>query len=202
MEDAPQATTFPPPETWLDGHGDALFRYAYLRLGDRSEAEDLVQDTLLAALAACHRFTGRSSERTWLIGILKHKLADYWRCRARSAPLAPPTDPDSPETDELLETLFAVEGGGHWRMSPAAWPDPDAALEQKEFWRVLTDCIAQLPPRQANAFCLRELDGLEAEEMCKVLGAAPTNVWVLLHRARLRLGQCLEHRWFGRETGR
>src|ERR1043165_5124358 len=171
------------PAQWIDQHGDALFRYAYLRLRDRDVAEDLVQETFVAALRA--KFSGQSSERTWLIGILKHKLSDHWRKQNRSAPVE--TASDLQEPDELLQKLFDAAAGDHWRNAPSAWRDPDAALEQQEFWQRLGDCIAALPPAQAQAFSLCELDGLEGAEACKVLDVAPTNLWVMLHRARLRL---------------
>jgi RNA polymerase sigma-70 factor (ECF subfamily) len=201
MKRSPPAQTTA-PEQWVEAHGDSLFRYAYLRLRDRDAAEDLVQETLLAALRSHGGFAGNSSERTWLIGILKHKLSDHWRRLARSAPVEAASDPDSDDPDDLLEKLFDAVAGNHWRTAPSPWRDPDAALQQQQFWRVLADCIAALPAAQAQAFSLCELDGLEGAEACKVLDVAPTNLWVMLHRARLRLRQCLENHWFGRESKR
>jgi RNA polymerase sigma-70 factor (ECF subfamily) len=186
------------PEHWLDEHGDALFRYAHLRTRDRSVAEDLVQETLLAALRARANFAGKSAERTWLIGILKHKLADYWRKHAREVPLE--TVPGGEDPDDLLQRLFDESNRDHWRVEPSTWANPHAALEDQQFWHVLMDCLASLPPAQAQAFSLCEIDGLEGTEACKVLDIAPTNLWVMLHRARLRLRQCLEMNWFGRTT--
>jgi RNA polymerase sigma-70 factor (ECF subfamily) len=180
------------PRTWLDEHGDALYRYALVRVRNAAAAEDLVQETLLAALTARERFAGQSSVRTWLIAILKNKLIDHLRRRAREAP--PVDEPD----DELIDELFEDDPGQHWRSAPGVWANPSGALEQTEFWQVFSDCLAQLPPRQAQAFGLCELDGLAGEEACKVLGLSPSNLWVLMHRARLRLRQCLETRWFGK----
>lgn len=189
------------PERWLEDHGDALFGFAYLRLRDRDAAEDLVQETLLAAWRARESFAGGSSERTWLIGILKHKLTDHWRRSSRrpQAPTSLPVDADGPDP---LEQIFDSADNDHWRVAPSPWNNPDAALEQQQFWRIFTDCIAALPAAQAQAFCLCELDGLEGQEACKVLAVAPTNLWVMLHRARLRLRQCLENHWFGRAVKR
>jgi RNA polymerase sigma-70 factor, ECF subfamily len=184
------------PERWLDEHGDALFRYAYVRLRDRGVAEDLVQETFLAALRTRGQFSGKSTERTWLIGILKHKLADHWRKRAREVPLEAPSSAQDP--DDLLQRLFDESNKDHWRVQPSTWSDPHTALQDRQFWRVLSDCLAGLPPAQAQAFSLCEIDGLEGTEACKVLAVAPTNLWVMLHRARLRLRQCLELNWFGR----
>lgn len=198
MERTPSATKSSSPARWVDDHGDALFRYAYMRLRDHDVAEDVVQETLVAALTARKNFAGKSAERTWLIGILKHKLADHWRRVARTPTINVPADADDP--DELLERIFDPGNRDHWRVRPPAWSDPDTALEDKQFWRVLSDCIAALPTAQARAFSLCEFDGLEGAEACKVLDVAPTNLWVMLHRARLRLRQCLENNWFGRKT--
>lgn len=173
------------PERWLADHGDALFRFARMRVPSEHTAEDLVQETLLAAWRVRDTFTGKSSERTWLIGILKHKLADHWR---RATP-ARAFDSAAP-----LDDLFDTDG--NWRDAPAPWPEPEAAFEQHEFWQVLIDCIAALPPVQAHAFRLCEFDGLSQDEICKILEVTPANLWVLLHRARVRLRQALEDRWF------
>ena len=183
------------PERWLDEHGDALFGFAFMRLRDREAAEDLVQETLLAAWRSRENFAATSSERTWLIGILKHKLADHWRRSARE----PSDTVDADAAENLIEKTFDMEKGGHWRVPPAAWANPDAALEQQQFWQIFIDCIGALPPAQAQAFSLCELDGLKGEEVCKAMQIASTNLWVMLHRARLRLRQCLENNWFGPE---
>jgi len=184
------------PQDWLDQHGDVLYRYAYFRLRDSAQAEDLVQETLLAAWQARQRFSGRSTERTWLIGILKNKLVDYFR-KHREQPLG-----DIADTDAEVDALFENDADQHWRISPMDWANPTQALQQKQFWKVFTACIDALPPRQAQVFSLCELDELDNDEACKVLGVAPTNLWVMLHRARLRLRQCLETSWFGHEGGR
>ena len=178
------------PETWLERHGDALYAYALFRTRDTAAAEDLVQDTLIAAFQARGRFAGLSSERTWLIAILKNKLKDYVRRCMRERPL-----PDTPpEMDDPEAELFDAAGG--WLHPPSAWDRPDTALEQRQFWEALAACLRGLPPRQSEAFTLCELDGLDAGEACNILRIAATNLRVLLHRARLGLRQCLEVRWF------
>jgi RNA polymerase sigma-70 factor (ECF subfamily) len=184
------------PDRWLADHGDALYGFAYMRLRDRDTAEDLVQETLLAAWRSRERFAANSAERTWLIGILKHKLADHWRQAARQP--NEPLDPDI--ADDLIEQTFDMSRRGHWRVAPSAWNNPDGALEQQQFWQIFIDCVAALPPAQAQAFSLCELDGVKGDEACKVMDVAATNLWVMLHRARLRLRQCLEKNWFGRES--
>jgi len=181
------------PNTWLDQHGDALYRFALARVREPAIAEDLVQDTLLAALRAHERFAGESSELTWLIAILKNKIVDHYRRHVREAPM-----PDAEDPDALIDALFK-KSNDHWLTVPAAWQDPDASLENSRFWQAFTDCLQGLPARQAQAFTLTELDGLSTDELCKVLDVTSSNVWVLLHRARLRLRECLEQGWFGGE---
>jgi RNA polymerase sigma-70 factor (ECF subfamily) len=185
------------PDTWLDQHGDALYRYAILRVREPATAEDLVQETLLSALRARDSFAGAAAERTWLIAILKNKIIDYYRRHRHEAPLPETDDPDA-----AIEAMFNEADENHWAHEPAAWSNPDAALEQSEFWRAFQLCLEQLPPRQAQVFTLTEVDGLDTEELCKVLAAQPSNVWVMLHRARLRLRECLEQKWFGATTGK
>jgi len=191
MSDATAPGTLSDPATWLDRHGDSLYRFALQRVRDPATAEDLVQETLLAAWRAKAGFAGKSAERTWLIAILKNKLVDHLRRTRREAPL-----PESDVADEAVDALFA-EHDGHWVRPPAAWPKPDDALEQAEFWKIFQACLEALPARHAQAFNLSEIDGLSTDQLCKILEAQPSNVWVMLHRARLRLRECLELRWFG-----
>ena len=171
----------------VEGERAYLLRYATLQLRDAAAAEDAVQETLLAALAGEASFGGRSNLRTWLTGILKHKIVDAIRRTSR-------------ETTALSEDEFDAlfDERGHWIEMPQAWPDPDAALDQKEFLRVLEDCLAKLPAKTSQAFMLREHMGLETTEICKELAVTPTHVWVLLHRARHALRLCLEMNWFGK----
>lgn len=183
-------TARPDPRRWLADHGDALFRYALLRLADRAAAEDAVQETLLAALRGAECFSGRSSERTWLIGILKHKLLDHMRSAARGRAGG---EPDGEPAE--LEDLFTRHG--LWKAKLGRWDArPDHRLESREFWDVFVSCLSRLPPPMAYAFTLRELEHMEGEEICRVLEISPTNLWTLLHRARARLRRCLEIRWF------
>jgi RNA polymerase sigma-70 factor, ECF subfamily len=165
-----------------------LLRYASLQLRDRHAAEDAVQEALLAALAGEAAFAGRSNLRTWLTGILKHKIVDAIRRAGRETALAP--------EEEEFEALF--DGRGHWVEMPAAWPDPDASLEQKQFFSALEECLARLPAKTAQAFMMREHLGFDTGDICKELGVTPTHCWVLLYRARMALRQCLEQNWFSK----
>ena len=162
-----------------------LLRYASLQLRDRHAAEDCVQETLVAALAGEASFGGRSNLRTWLTGILKHKIVDTIRRTSREAPLA---------AEEEFDALF--DARGHWVEMPQAWTNPDASLEQKEFFAVLEDCLAKLPAKTSQAFMLREHMGFETDEICKELAVTPTHCWVLLYRARMALRECLQTNWF------
>ena len=191
----------PDPGAWVDEHGDYLYRYALFRLRDATAAEDAVQETLLAALQAYTKFAGRGSERTWLVGILKHKITDHFRRMSREAP-AGQREGEGPAHDEFFRE---GEWQDHWKVeyAPTDWHASPAALaEQHEFWLVFQNCLAPLPQRTASAFVLREVDGLTSEEICEVLSITVNNLWVMLHRARLHLRNCLELNWFKREPSR
>lgn len=190
----------PDPSLWVDEHGDYLFKYAVFRLRDAALAEDIVQETLLAALQAYESFKGRGSERTWLVGILKHKVIDHFRRASRETPLDM-NEGRSFEHDELFRS--SGEWRHHWQPehAPVEWQaTPEGLLEQTEFWEVFMRCLAPLPERTANAFTLREVEGLTSEEVCEVLTISPNNLWVMLHRARMQLRHCLEINWFRRDA--
>ena len=200
QEQRARETPAPDPGAWLDAHGDYLYRYALFRLRDTAAAEDAVQETLLAALQAHARYAGRGSERTWLVGILKHKIADHFRRQSREAQ-APAHEGDEFAHEEFFRT---GEWQDHWKVeyAPTDWhADPAALAEQHEFWLVLQDCLGPLPQRTASAFVLREVDELTSEEICATLGITVNNLWVMLHRARLHLRHCLELNWFKRAPG-
>ena len=180
------------PETWVDQHGDYLYGYALSRMKDPTTAEDLVQETLLAALKDRKGFEGRSSLRTWLTAILKHKIIDYLRKTSREQPLS-----DRELGTDVSDAFFDEKG--RWISRPAKWTtDPTELLEQKEFWQVLTRCLSELPLRQAQAFRLREMDGLDCAGICNVMEITSSNCWVMLYRARMNMRHCLEENWFDR----
>jgi RNA polymerase sigma-70 factor, ECF subfamily len=164
-----------------------LLRYASLQLRDAQAAEDAVQETLLAALAGESGFGQRASLRTWLTGILKHKIIDAIRKASREAPAA---------GEDEFEALF--DERGHWIEMPAAWSDPDASLDQKRFFAALELCLSRLPVKTAQTFMMREHMGLETDEICKELAITATHCWVLLYRARMALRECLTKEWFGK----
>jgi RNA polymerase sigma-70 factor (ECF subfamily) len=179
------------PEKWVDRFGDILFRFALLRVGNPGLAEDLVQETLCSAFESQKWFSGRSTEKTWLVGILKHKIADYFRRSGREAVQA-----DSGGLPEVEDGDFFDERG-RWKNNPGDWKgSPEDVLEKKEFWEVFHRCLDGLSPNLRQAFTLREIDEMESGEICKVLNISATNLWVILHRARAGLRRCLEFNWF------
>jgi RNA polymerase sigma-70 factor, ECF subfamily len=200
---APPGPVAPPavrvdPERWVMDYGDALFGFAAARVRDRAIAQDLVQETFLAALKAGSSFAGRSSERAWLFGILRNKLVDQYRLQSREMALG---DLELPLPEE--QGAFGQSGAGKdgWvmRLAPKAWDSPDRDLVSKEFQQTLERCLGRLPEKIAQVFVLREMDGVASEQICKDLGLSPNNVWVMLHRARMSLRRCLEVQWFGRK---
>ena len=174
----------------------ALLRYARLQVRDPAVAEDLVQATLLAALQARDGFRGEASPLTWATGILKRKLVDHWRGVARETPL--PGDDDDGDAG-LLDRLFAADG--HWASPPRPWDDPEECLAQEGFLAVFEACLRGLAGQAGRVFALREVLELEPDEICKDLGLSKSNYWVLMHRARLRLRQCVEQGWIVNRGG-
>lgn len=175
------------PSAWIDRYGDVLYRYALSRLRDAESAQDVVQETFVAALRARQQFVGSGSEIGWLMGILKRKIVDQIRQRNRGR-----SGGEGAERD-LSEILF--DEAGNWRADARRFgPQPGAALEREEFWKALRECLAALPTRQSDVFTLREMEGLGSEEICKELEISTSNLWVLLYRARLQLSTCLKSR--------
>lgn len=179
----------------LEQHRVYLFRYALLQLRDRSAAEDVVQETLLAALENRSQFSGRSSAKTWLTGILKHKVVDHIRRRSRDAQLYATHD-GGDESD--FDSLFARDGR-HWDERLQDWGNPLRTLEQKRFWEVFELCANLMPINTARVFMMREFLGLSTDEICKDMQITATNCWVMLYRARMSLRQCLQLKWFDKE---
>jgi RNA polymerase sigma-70 factor (TIGR02943 family) len=189
---APTAVGPPRPERWVDEHGDCLYRYALLRVRKPESAEDLVQETLLAAVRMCDKFAGRSSERSWLFGILKNKIIDHFRKLGRETNF---TDLEF-FSDEHSDKF---DGENYWihERGPGEWnPSGEEALKRAEFWQALRGCLGKLPERVAEVFLMREMDDVPSKEVCAALSITDGNLWVMLHRARMALRQCLEMNYF------
>ena len=177
------------PEAWVDAHADALFRYALLKVRDLEAAEDLVQETFLAAIQSRGSFRGASALRTWLIGILRHKILDRMRQSTRQRTMNEDAD------DSFVDDQF--DHNGRWIVRPGTWQmDPARLLENREFWQIFQACLEAVPERLGDAFSLRVMNEIESEEVCKLLEVSSTNLWVMLHRARARLRACIEANWF------
>lgn len=179
----------------LESHRPALMGYAKRALRNAADAEDAVQDALMAAMQAPDSFAGRSSLISWLHGILKHKIMDIFRRKSRETALD-----EVPEHEWLVDGDSPFTPDGSWRESPASWGDPEATLVRRDFFQVLESCIACLPERAARVFTLREIMEIEVDEICDLLGITPNHCFVMLHRSRMRLRTLLEQRWFALQT--
>ncbi len=189
------------PETWVDRYGDCLYRYALLRLRNEVAAEEIVQETFLAALKSYSAFDGKASERTWLIGILKHKIIDHFRSCSRQVSF------DSLE-GLPAESADLFQQSGEWvdhfdfDRGPIDWgSNPASIFETTQFQQTLQQCLGRLPERLSAVFTLREMEEMSSEDVCKVLDISTTNLWVMLHRARAHLRKCIEYNWFRKATG-
>ena len=176
-------------EHWVDEHADVLFRYAYMRVGDRSTAEDLVQETFLASLQSQKNFQRQSSVRTWLISILQHKITEFFREEQQNTSI---TSGRNPSEKDFFEK-------GKWKNIPGRWSaNPEEEASKKEFRQKFINCIRLLSPALADAFILKELKVTPNDEICDQLNISNTGLWSRLHRARLSLRRCLEKTWFSK----
>ena len=171
---------------------DYLMRFARLQLRNDAWAEDAVSETVLAALAKPQSFGNRSQLKTWLVGILKHKIIDTLRHHRREACVL--DSRDGSDADPL--DYIAFKQDGHFAEMPADWGNPEQQLGTQQFMQVLDACANKLPPVQGRLFLMREWLELSSDEICKELQLTPTNLYVQLHRARLRLRECLALNWF------
>ena len=183
----------PDPDCWLQEYGDALFRYALMRLHNNAHAEDVVQETLLAAFQARASYSGRASEKTWLTGILKHKIIDFIRKQVRESTVDDINALSDAAAGGGIDELF--DARGHWIHPPQNWGNPDKALRNHQFIEVFEHCLGRLKPAHAQIFSLKELAGQSIDEICKELDITATNCSVMLYRARMGLRRCLENRW-------
>lgn len=180
------------PYRWVDDHGDCLYRYALARVRTPEVAEDLVQETLLVAVRSQDRFAGRSTERSWLVGILKNKIVDYYRKLGRETSFT-----DMEFLKDECSHKFVEQGFWNHDLGPHEWrPEADEVMHKGEFWQTMRDCLSKLPQRVADVFMLREMDDVPSKEICAMLSISESNLWVMLHRARMALRECLEMNWF------
>jgi len=177
------------PEDWVDMYGEYLFKYACLRLRNPDAAKDVVQETLLAGIKGLDRFDGRVDVKYWLRGILRNKVVDYIRKAVRETPIENIEDFEPSSPFLMKHSGIPTRAGGDWEF------DPRRAYSNKEFMEIFHTCLSKLRGPQQQAFALRELEGMKTEEICKLLEIEPNNLWVMLHRARAQLKECLELNW-------
>jgi RNA polymerase sigma-70 factor (ECF subfamily) len=175
---------------WVEAHADYLFNFAIGQLRDPGAAEDIVQETFLAAVKGRETFSGQSSERTWLTGILRHKIYDHLRktCRERAVRLEPTPANDAEAWEESVLWLHDVA---------AESQSPSRRIELHEFRANLELALGRLPPRIAQVFQLYEIEERPNREVCAQMNISESNLWVMLHRARKQLREQLGGWWFG-----
>src|SRR5258708_28039843 len=164
------------PERWVEDHGDYLFKYALLRMRDTAKAEDMVQETFLAALKGDKTFAGKSAEKTWLVGIMKNKIADFYRKASRETSFTDLEFYLDEESDRFVSEGFS-KGGWIHEHGPIEWDaNPGANLDNQAFWKTFHECAAKLPKNISTAFSLREIDDLDSKEVCRVLNISENNL--------------------------
>ena len=179
----------------LAGFRRDMLRFAVLQLRDQASAEDAVQEAMLSALEGADRFAERAKLKTWVFSILRNKIVDIIRRRVREPSYqAPEEEIDDADFDPLFRS------NGHWQNDsrPASWGDPAKSFEDQRFWMVFDACLNRLPTGTARVFMMREMLGLETDEICSELSMSSNNCWVVLHRARMGLRLCLDQQWFTR----
>jgi len=183
------------PLQWVERHGDYLYRYALRLVRKPDAAEDLVQETLLVAWRGRDQFAGRAQERSWLTAILKRKVIDWLRKRIRERDRL-----TFGEADSFTDDMFSKSG--KWKKSPKRWNQgaPETESDREEFWETIHACSDKLPLKLRDAFVLWHLEDQSSAEVCQKLKVRPTHLWVILHRARLRMWHCLSKKWYGLET--
>lgn len=176
-----------------------MLRFAQLQLRNTETAEDLVQESIEAALRKSSSFAGQSTLKTWVFAILRHRIIDHFRTAKRTVPMSSLVNDDE-DWQERLETLFNERG--RWRdgLRPVAWPDPEESMQTQQFWVVFEACLDHLPANTGRVFMMREFLGFESNEICAQLGITTSNCHVILHRARLKLRGCMDSGW-GRPEG-
>lgn len=189
-----QAVNLLADAAFLEDIRKQMIKFAMLQLGDAHLAEDAVQEALIGALKNAASFGGRAALKTWIFAILKNKIVDTLRHKQRMVNASSLLREE--DDDEALSELFDQKGFWQQDERPVAWGNPEASLHESYFWRVFEACLERLPPKQARAFMMREFIELDADEVCVAMNLTTSNLHVLLYRARLRLRECIENRWY------
>ncbi len=181
------------PQQWVSNHADYLYGFAITRINDEEQARDLVQETFLAALEGLEQFEGRSSERTWLMAILRNKLIDVYRKKSSGLQSIPIHLNGSSESTDFFEAE-----NGHWKeeYQPKAFGiEQDDQLVNKEFHHILQQCMKKLPTLWLSVFTMRHIDELTTDVICGHLKVSASNLWVIVHRTKVNLRACLQKNW-------
>lgn len=177
------------PNKWIDQYSDYLFNYTITRVSDREIAKDLVQDAFFAGLKSMKNFKGEASERTWLVSILKRKIIDHYR----------KINSKKGKAEVRINYNSEAESEGDWLEERVADPFDKTAednLENTELGLAIHNCIGKLPEKQAKVFKMKTLLGYETEAICNELNITASNLWVIIHRARTAIAECLKQNWF------
>jgi RNA polymerase sigma-70 factor, ECF subfamily len=177
------------PEIWLKEYGDYLFQFAFSKIRNTQQAEDLVQETFLAALKAFEKFEGRSTVKTWLTSILKFKVMDHYRRGLREIPESR-LQKEEAEFSTFMDSLYDADN--HRTLSiQAIIPDGEEETWRKEIRQHINDCLDSVNPRYRQIFVMREIDDMKTDDICKEAGITASNFWVMLHRVRSMLQKCM-----------
>ncbi len=177
------------PNQWIDRYADYLFNYTIVRVKDRETAQDLVQETFLAGLKSMENFKGEASERTWLISILKRKIIDYYR----------KINSKKGQAEVRITYNDDAESEGDWleeRVADNFDRNAEDTMQNEELGLAIEDCIGKLPEKQAKIFRMKTILGYETETICKEFDITPSNLWVIIHRARTSLMECMQENWY------
>jgi RNA polymerase sigma-70 factor (ECF subfamily) len=177
------------PNNWISEYSDYLFNYTISRVNDREMAQDLVSETFLAGLKSMSNFKGEASERTWLISILKRKIIDYYR----------KINSNKGKAEVRMTYNSESEAEGDWLEERVADPFDKTAedkLENSELGNAIHECLGKLPQKQADVFKMKTILGYDTETICNDLNITASNLWVIIHRARTALADCMEKNWF------
>ncbi|NNC50240.1 MAG: sigma-70 family RNA polymerase sigma factor [Flaviramulus sp.] len=177
------------PNKWIDSYSDYLFNFTISRVSDREIAQDLVQDTFLAALKSMKNFKGEASERTWLISILKRKIIDYYR----------KINSNKGKAEMRISYNGDSETEGDWLEERVADPFDKTAedkMQNEELGEAILKCLSKLPVKQAEVFKMKTIQGFDTKVICNELNITASNLWVIIHRARTSMATCLKENWF------
>jgi RNA polymerase sigma-70 factor (TIGR02943 family) len=178
------------PQKWLELYGNLLYQYTLPRVNDSVVAEDLVQETFLSALKGLDKYRGEASEKNWLFTILKNKIIDHYRKKATEQSVMA-----MPDLRVIEDDWFNDEEGWAENKRPRDWHASDDPVERKEIQKIINWCKDHLKTLQQDVFTLKYMEDLDSDEICKVLNISASNYWVLIHRARLQMRDCVEKSW-------